>query len=107
MHARYPHPEQDYRACLGLLSLVLCYAADRVNAACTGAHAAGMLAYRSVTSILEQPLDRLRLDRPTVTRLLPAHHETVRGPAYYDTTITSAEPMPEPTLLLPRRLLFC
>jgi hypothetical protein len=26
----------------------------------------------------------------------------VRGPAYYDTAVTSAEPRPEPPLLLPR-----
>jgi transposase len=107
MLTRYPHPEQGYRACLGLRSLARRYPADRVNAACARAHAAGTLAYRSVQSILDQQLDRLPLDAPTATRPLPAHHEHVRGPAYYDTAVTSAEPRPEPPLLLPRHLPRC
>jgi transposase len=107
MLARWPHPEQGYRSCLGLLSLARRYPADRVNAACARAHAAGTLAYRSVKSILEQQLDRLPLEEPTATRPLPAHHEHVRGPAYYDTAVTSPEPMPESPLLLPRHLPLC
>jgi transposase len=107
MLTRYPHPEQGYCACLGLLSLARRYPADRVNAACARAHGAGTPAYRSVKSILEQQLDRLPLDEPTVTRPLPAHHEHVRGPAYHDTAVTSAEPLPESPLLLPRHLPLC
>jgi transposase len=107
MLTRYPHPEQGYRACLGLLSLARRYPADRVNAACARAHAAGTLAYRSVKSILEQQLDRLPLDEPTATRPLPAHHAHVRGPAYYDTAVSSPEPMPESPRLLPCHLPPC
>ncbi|MFN4770678.1 MAG: hypothetical protein ACK5N1_01510, partial [Gemmatimonas sp.] len=68
-------------------------------------HAAGTLAYRSVKSILEQQLDRLPLEEPTATRPLPAHHEHVRGPAYYETA--GPEAIPEPLPALPRHLPLC
>jgi transposase len=83
---RYPHPEQGYRACLGLLSLKRRYAAPRLEAACVRARDAGTISYRSVKSILVTGLDTLPPDGGTTAVLhLPATHAHVRGPTYYDT----------------------
>lgn len=105
--ARWPHPEQGYRACLGLLSLAKRYPADRVNAACARAQAAGTIAYRSVKSILEQQLDRLPLEAATPTRPLPAHHEHVRGAAYYEAAATGTDAVAEPLPVAASHLTLC
>lgn len=89
--ARWPHPEQGYRSCLGLLALARRYPPERVNAACARAHAAGTIAYRSVKSILAQQLDRLPAEDGTPVRPLPTHHAHVRGPAYYEAVAPTAE----------------
>ncbi len=82
---RYPHPEQSYRACLGLLSLKKRFDAARLEAACARAHDAGTISYRSVKSILVTGLDTLpRESALNATLHLPLTHAHVRGPAYYD-----------------------
>jgi transposase len=80
--ASFPHPEQGYRACLGLFSLGKRYGTDRLEAACARALHAGTPRYRSVKSILIAGLDRVRPDAPRPL-VLPAEHAHVRGPAYY------------------------
>jgi len=77
-----PHPEQGYRACLGLLRLGERYTAGRLEAACARALHVGALSYRSVKSILSTGLDQLPLEEQT-TLVLPQNHEHVRGGAYY------------------------
>lgn len=47
-----PHPEQGYRACLGLMSLARRYGNERMGLACTRALACGAVSYTSVKSIL-------------------------------------------------------
>jgi transposase len=77
-----PHPEQGYRACLGLLALVRRYSAERLEAACTRAMAIRAPNLRSVTSILQCGLDRQpSLFAATDSPLI--EHENVRGPDYY------------------------
>ena len=78
-----PHPEQGYRACLGLLALARKYSDARLEAGCARALALGAKTRRSVASILAAGLDR----QPTTATLfddtvLPAH-ANVRGPDYY------------------------
>ena len=80
--AHRPHPEQGYRACLGLLALVRRYSAQRLEAACTRAMAIRAPNLRSVTNILKCGLDKqpslfVAEDRPAI------QHENVRGPDYY------------------------
>ena len=77
-----PHPEQGYRACLGLLALVRRYSAERLEAACTRAMAIRAPHLRSVTNILNSGLDRqpslfAATDSPVI------EHENVRGADYY------------------------
>jgi len=77
-----PHPEQGYRACLGLLGLVRRYTAERLEAACTRAMAIRAPHLRSVTNILKSGLDRQPSLFPATSS--PAiEHENVRGPDYY------------------------
>jgi transposase len=105
--ARWPHPEQGYRSCLGLLSLAKRYPAERVNAACARAQGAGTIAYRSVKSILEQQLDRLPLEDAAPPRPLPVHHEHVRGPAYYEAAATGTDAVAEPLPVAASHLTLC
>ena len=53
-----PHPEQGFRACLGIVRLVRPFGADRLEAAATRAIEIGALTYGSVSSILDNKLDR-------------------------------------------------
>ncbi len=82
LHER-PHPEHGYRSCLGLLSHARRYGKTRLEAACERALAIHSPTYRSVTSILQQGLDREPVageeDTPTPLPL----HANVRGPGYY------------------------
>ena len=82
--AAKPHPEQGYRACLGLRRLGLQYSAARLDAACARALALGAISYRSVKTILQTGLDRQPLPvQGTVLVLEP--HANIRGAAYYTT----------------------
>ncbi|MCU0650020.1 MAG: IS21 family transposase [Gemmatimonadaceae bacterium] len=87
--ARYPHPEQGYRACLGLLALKRRYTSARLEAACTRAQESGAMSYRSVRSILKTGLDTVPLGTDDASMRLPDQHAHVRGAAYY------AQAMPE------------
>ena len=77
-----PHPEQGYRACLGLKRLAREYTPARLEAACTRALAIRSPNFRSVASILKNGLDRQHSLLPATTAAPPAH-ENVRGPDYY------------------------
>jgi transposase len=77
-----PHPEQGYRACLGLQRLARQYTPARLEAACARAQAIRSPTYRSVASILKSGLDRQPALFPTSAPALP-EHDNVRGPDYY------------------------
>ena len=77
-----PHPEQGYRACLGLQRLARQYSAERLEAACARAQSIRSPTYRSVNSILRSGLDRQSTPATPVQAALPLH-ENVRGPDYY------------------------
>src|ERR1700676_4907499 len=53
-----PHPEQGFRACLGIVRLVKPFGTARVEAAATRALDIGAMTYGSVRSILDNNLDR-------------------------------------------------
>ncbi|MHC2491386.1 transposase [Sinorhizobium meliloti] len=77
-----PHPEQGYRACLGIIRLVKAFERGRVNAACGRALEIGARTYGSVRSILDNHLDRSSASSsPAATE--PIHHSNIRGPRYY------------------------
>jgi transposase len=78
-----PHPEQGFRACLGILRLVRSYGRDRVEAACARGLEIGARAYGSVQSILQHGLDRQPPPSPDRSDELPLLHPNIRGSRYY------------------------
>jgi transposase len=84
-----PHPEQGYRACLGLMRLGRVYGADRLEAACHRAERLRSYRYRTVEHILIHQQDRLPLEDPGPAR--PAlTHENLRGATYYEEAYADA-----------------
>src|SRR5215472_9829431 len=77
-----PHPEQGYRACIGILRLARHYGAERLEAACNRGLEIGARSYSSIQSILKHGLDR-RPPRPAAQRELLLDHPNIRGPRYY------------------------
>jgi len=76
------HPEQNYRTCLGLLSLSKKYSDSRLEAACKKAIVLGTYSRRSIASILLRGLDQIETEelqeaRPNI------EHENIRGSDYY------------------------
>ena len=87
--AERPHPEQGYRACLGLMRLGRVHGADRLEAACHRAERLRSYRYRTVEQILINQQDRLPLEDPGPAR--PAlTHENVRGATYYEEAYADA-----------------
>jgi transposase len=82
-----PHPEQGYRASLGILRLERRYGGARLEAACARAVRFRMRSVENVRSILMKGTDRLPLPA-AVVEPPSAHaqlvHENLRGPGYYD-----------------------
>jgi len=76
------HPQQAYRACLGILRLGKTYGDTRLEAACTRALQIGAHSCRSLESILRRGLDQQPLPNtaPTTPSLV---HDNLRGPDYY------------------------
>jgi transposase len=75
-----PHPEQGFRACLGILRLRKTYGPDRLEAACERALLINGLSYTSVASILKNNLERRKPDEPTEGPTI--HHANLRGSSY-------------------------
>ena len=79
-----PHPEQGYRAALGIIRLAKGYTPARVDAACRRAVALDLCRYQSIKSMLKsgKDLEPLPTDAPAL-RLCQDHHQNVRGSEYY------------------------
>jgi len=73
------HPQQAYRACLGILQFAKRYNPDSLEEACQQAQEAGVYSYRVIKRLLTTKKDMLEtgLQRQTVS------HEHVRGNTYY------------------------
>jgi transposase len=81
-----PHPEQGYRACLGLMRLSKGYDTSRLESACHRALALDVCSYQSIKSILKTGMDRepLSSDGMAPTGCL-LEHGNLRGRSYYGT----------------------
>ena len=77
-----PHPEQGYRACLGILRLSKRYTPERLEKAAERALACRSHSYRSIASILEKNLESQPL--PQLTPASLPNHENIRGSSYFD-----------------------
>ena len=75
------HPEQGFRACVGIMRHLKAYGPERLEAACGRTLEIGARSYTSVTSILKNNLDRKRpasaTDGPAIV------HDNIRGPGYF------------------------
>jgi transposase len=77
------HPQQGYRACLGILRFSKTYGPPRLEAACQRALRIGALSYRSIHSILKTGLDQQPLPPAAADEQACSAHDNVRGPSYY------------------------
>jgi len=79
---RRSHPQQGFRACLGVIRLGKKYTDQRLEAACGRSLAIGSYSYKSVESILKNALDAQSLpaNRP---KTKPVVHPNIRGNHYY------------------------
>lgn len=88
-----PHPEQGYRACLGLMRLGRGYGQERMEAACRRALALDVCSFHSIQSILATKLDQQPLPDQEPGPAPPiAPHDNIRGEAYYQTQEDAAAP---------------
>jgi transposase len=75
------HPEQGFRACVGIIGLARSHGRERLEAACGRALEISARSYTSVKSILNNNLDRQQpapaTDGPAIA------HTNIRGPGYF------------------------
>lgn len=80
---RRPHPEQGFRACLGVMQLGRRWGRQRLEAACLRAEALSSYSYRTVKNIISAGLDRVVLEAEAEARPRE-EHENIRGAEYYE-----------------------
>ncbi len=79
-----PHPQQGFRACLGIMRLGKRYGEGRLEAACRRAIRIGACSYKSLESILKHDLDQQPLPgQPPAAPVIT--HDNIRGAQYYHT----------------------
>ncbi|NCQ36401.1 transposase, partial [bacterium] len=76
-----PHPEQGFRACIGIVGLARSHGRDALEAACLRAREIGGLSYSSVRSILQNNLHRRRPETPAEGPAIT--HPNIRGASYF------------------------
>jgi transposase len=81
LHSRR-HPEQGFRAALGVLALKNSYGVERLRAACDRAIRMNAVSYRSIATILKNGLDRQATHTQTELAL-PEQHDNLRGAGYF------------------------
>lgn len=77
------HPEQGYRACLGIMRLARNYSPERVENASRRALSSGAISYRSVSSILDKGLDKIEFQVSVPVTTPASLHDNIRGSEYY------------------------
>lgn len=77
------HPEQAYKSCSGILSLVRKVGAARLINACRRASSYGVYNYPIIQQILEKNLDHLSEEEQQQDQDMPQHHN-IRGAEYYE-----------------------
>jgi transposase len=76
-----PHPEQGFRACLGILRLARSFGSARLEAASRRGNDIGATSYGSIKSILQHGLDKAYADETPEEP--PISHGNIRGTRYY------------------------
>ena len=78
--AKKQHPEQSYKACMGILSFAKRVGNTRLTKACKRAHEIGYYNYKIIEDILKNNLDKY--DEDPEPSPMPAH-DNIRGGNYY------------------------
>lgn len=81
---RKQHPEQAYKSCSGILSLVRKVGAERLTNACRRASSYGVYNYPIVQQILEKNLDYLSEEEQQQGVSGMPKHPNIRGSEYYE-----------------------
>ncbi len=74
--------QQSYRSCMGIISLVRKYPAERVEAACTRACSGPTVSYSMIKHILEKKLDQLT-EQTDILQEFPKY-DNIRGASAYN-----------------------
>lgn len=77
------HPQQGFRAGLGILRLEKTYGTERLEAACRRALRFQAYSYKNVEAILKNGLDARPLPSTAENQDPPLQHDNVRGAGYY------------------------
>ncbi len=77
------HPQQGFRACLGIMRLGKTYTDQRLETACRRALVLGAISFKSVQSILKNGLDKQPLPETPTQESLPIDPPNIRGGDYY------------------------
>lgn len=80
------HPEQAYKACMGILNLRKGFSDERINTACQRADYFKNYSYKTIKNILERGLDKLPYQGHAKSDNQPqlaASHPNIRGGDYY------------------------
>lgn len=80
--SQYSYPEVAYKQAQGILSLLKCYAAERLEKACKRAWGYRYSSYRTIERILSNNLDQQEDASDTPKETIPLH-ENIRGAEYY------------------------
>lgn len=78
-----PHPEQGFKASLGIIRLARRHGNERVEAACARAERLHSYSYKTVNNILAARQEALPLEEPEEPTSTPPAHENIRGAGYY------------------------
>ena len=78
------HPEQAFRACLGILGFAKKYTPARLESACHYALANEIHSYRGVKNILVNQIDQLSSPEGMSQPSLLQPHSNIRGKDYYN-----------------------
>lgn len=79
---RKQYPEQNYKSCVGILTLAAKTSKERLNNACTRALAYDAIGYNQIKNILEKGLDKQTTLLDSI-EVIPVEHENIRGSKYY------------------------
>ena len=89
-----PHPEQGYRACLGLIRLNRHYGSTRLEQACQRARLLDVCSYSSIKSILDTKLETQPVPEPPSSTAGLVTHDNLRGAAYYQSLTPNPQENP-------------
>lgn len=79
---RKQYPEQNYKSCVGILTMASKIGKERLNNACTRALAYDAVGYNQIKNILDRGLDK-QLTLTESSGVLPKENKNIRGSEYY------------------------